>query len=312
MIVLCFIIFTACSSSRDAVVYSGDVPRQLSRPIVLIGDTQATGFWEFWRESNNAFRKAILDKIASENPLFILHVGDLVFQGSSSSHWEEFDNNAQEIQKRRIPIFPVLGNHEYFGGNETALAHFFARFPAPHNHKWYSFRCDSLGFILLNSNFGDLSDEEIEQQAAWYKQELARFQADESISAIVTACHHPPFTNSTVVEPDEDVQHYFVSAFSATGKAKLFVTGHCHSYEHFEQEGKHFIVTGGGGGPRQKVKTDKPTYTDISPFARRKSELRPLHFCTLTTESNGALRVRMMQLDEESGAWSEGDSFVIP
>jgi hypothetical protein len=33
------------------------------------------------------------------------------------------------------------------------------------------------------------------------------------------------------------------------------ISGHTHAYEHFVEDGKHFIVTGGGGGPRVSLHT---------------------------------------------------------
>jgi hypothetical protein len=42
----------------------------------------------------------------------------------------------------------------------------------------------------------------------------------------------------------------FVPAFFASRKTRAMVTGHAHGYERFERQGKTFIVTGGGGGPR--------------------------------------------------------------
>lgn len=308
---LCCLIFTACSTGKDFPSYSADLSQNnTSHSVVLIGDTQRTGFWEFWRESNDAFRKVILDKIASEHPAFILHVGDVVFQGSSDSHWEEFDNNARAIREQGIPVFPVLGNHEYFGDNTTALANYFRHFPATENRQWYSFRFESVGYILLNSNFDELTADDINQQDEWYTHELASFQADSTLLAIVVACHQPPYTNSTVVDADLGVQEHFVSRFDSTAKAKLFVSGHCHSYEHFIRAGKHFLVTGGGGGPRQIVETDTSERQpiDVSPY--KKKNIRPLHYCLLTAEQNG-LRIRMMQLDEQTGAWSLGDTFFI-
>ncbi len=312
LIVLCCLLLVSCSGSTTTtpVVYSGTIAHP-DRPqsIVLIGDTQATGWVEFWRESNDDVRKAILDKVAEENPALILHVGDVVFYGSGSSHWEEFDNNAQEIRKRGIPIFPVLGNHEYFGNNATAQAYFFSRFPAADHQQWYSFRFDSLGFILLNSNFSELTDDEIHSQNAWYSRELAKLQADSSVSAIITACHHPPFTNSTVVDGDADVQSYFVSEFTDNRytKTKLFVTGHCHSYEHFVHNGRHFLVTGGGGGPRQEVDTTQAhKYRDLYIGA----PIRPLHFCTLTREGSELL-IQMKCVDKGTGNWTVGDTFRI-
>lgn len=311
IVFLSALIVSCASSTRSSIVYSGTAEgRSTDRPIVLIGDTQATGWIEFWRENNDDVRGAILDKVAAINPAFVLHVGDIVFQGSSARHWEEFDSNAREIHKRGIPVFPLLGNHEYFGNNASAHEHFFQRFPAAAHRQWYSFRFDSLAFIMLNSNFSEMSDSAIHSQSNWYTAELQRLQHDSTVSVIIAACHHPPFTNSTVVEPDTQVYDLFVRPFveSRNSKTTLFLSGHCHSYEHFEHAGRHFVVTGGGGGPRQAVElSSKRAYTDKYSSAEA---VRPLHFCTLTYDSTGLL-LHMICIDKQSQQWSECDSFRL-
>jgi hypothetical protein len=62
--------------------------------------------------------------------------------------------------------------------------------------------------------------------------------------------HHAPYTNSSLVSDAIDVRQAFVPAFFASRKTRAMVTGHAHGYERFVREGKTFIVTGGGGGPR--------------------------------------------------------------
>ncbi|MFN8370847.1 MAG: hypothetical protein U0T83_09525 [Bacteriovoracaceae bacterium] len=40
--------------------------------------------------------------------------------------------------------------------------------------------------------------------------------------------------------------------------------GHAHGYEHFKKEGRDFIVSGGGGGPRVKLKVEtKARHQDL-------------------------------------------------
>jgi hypothetical protein len=62
--------------------------------------------------------------------------------------------------------------------------------------------------------------------------------------------HHPPFTNSKVVDGDLHVRRDILPAFAASAKTLAMMSGHAHGYEHFVQSGKHFIVSAGGGGPR--------------------------------------------------------------
>jgi 3',5'-cyclic AMP phosphodiesterase CpdA len=179
-----------------------------------------------------------------------------VFQGDSPRHWQKFDEYAADIRSKKIPVFPILGNHEYYGSKDRAQTNYFSRFPHLEKRRWYSLRFHSAGIILLDSNFDRLEENEQEDQHNWYLQVLEDLQADSSIEYIVVACHHAPYTNSRVVNDDKEVQRDFVVAFKSTPKAKLFFSGHCHSYEHFVMDDKHFIVSGGGGGPRHPLRID--------------------------------------------------------
>lgn len=304
------LMLASCASNKHITPYSGTLANaDTTRPIVLIGDTQRTSFWEFWRENNTPFRKAILTQVAAIHPAFVLHVGDLVFQGASTEHWEEFDNNASSIREQGIPIFPVLGNHEYYGNNSEALAQYFSRFPAIGNKQWYSFRFCGIAFVLLNSNFDEITEEEIREQDQWYAHTMQQHQEDSTASIIVVVCHHPPYSNSTVVGDNDDVQQHFVPLFTALQKARLFVSGHCHSYEHFVKDGKHFLITGGGGGPRQEVELNPQYQRHTDAYSG--AAIRPLHFCTAEIRGT-TLHIQMLQLHQETGAWSVGDTFVIP
>ncbi|MFH1049354.1 MAG: metallophosphoesterase [bacterium] len=306
--------------ASDSVIYSGSTKdREDLKSFIFIGDTQRASNWEIGREKNDEVRPLILKQIAAENPAFIVHLGDFVFMGSDEDEWNAFDNFALNIRKKSIPVFPTLGNHEYFGNNEKAFKNYFSRFPHINNAKWYSFKFCNIGFIILNSNFDELKEKEQAKQNDWYLKKLEDLQNDSSITSIIIACHHSPYTNSTIVSADEDVQKYFVEPMFDIPKAKLFFTGHCHSYEHFEKNGKHFIVTGGGSGPRQKLRT-KPIYQDTFEGER----IRNFHYCKVTIKDEGLL-VQMIYIDDnilrqaqddnkqaqDDNKWKVGQEFLV-
>ncbi len=253
------------------------------KPIIIVGDTQRSSKWEFILEQNEGIPKKIFDKIADENPLFVVHLGDISFWGSSTTWWSYFDEDAAEVIKKGIPIYPVPGNHDYFGSNEKAKINLVSRFPFLKEQTWYSKRINNLGIIFLNSNFEDLTDEDNKAQLRFYKKELKTLEQDSTIQHIIVVCHHSPYTNSTIVDPSKDVQKYFIPAFMKAVKTKAFFSGHCHSVEHFIKSDKHFIVTGGGGGPRQKLATGKRAkYKDYFTAGR----IRYFNYCRLTFEGN--------------------------
>jgi len=251
---------------------------------ILVGDTQGTSHWEFWRERDDKERRLIIDEITRREPAFVTHLGDLTTRGSSKKHWEQFDDFHKEFRERKIPYFPILGNHEFYGSNDRALQNYFGRFPHLSERRWYSFIWKNIGFILVDSNFSRLTMEEREQQRKWYIEELERFEKDEKIDYVIVCCHEPPFTNSRVVRPNEKVKAIFADPFLKYGKTSFFFSGHSHSYERFQIEGKSFVVSGGGGGPRHKL--------SINPETRRYNdffggpEIRFFHFVCLQIQGN--------------------------
>lgn len=275
--------------------------------IILLGDTQRTSGIEFWKEKNTGISKIIFQKIASEYPDFIIHLGDMVFDAASPDSWKQFDYDADNVNNKKILMYPVLGNHEYYGNNKIAKENIISRFPFLEEKTWYSKRINDVGVILLNSNFGELSEEQNLEQLNWYRNELEKFQNDTTINYILAACHHPPFTNSKVVGDDKNVLEKFVIPFISVPKAQLFFSGHCHSYEHFIKHGRHFIVSGGGGGPRQELKTSASGTRHDDSF--KGTSLRDFHYCKLSLLYDKIL-FEMIAVNE-SGEFKNKDSFSI-
>jgi predicted phosphodiesterase len=275
---------------------------------IIVGDTQGTSHWEFWRERNDRERKLIIDEITRREPAFVIHLGDLTTRGSSDKHWQEFDEMHKEFREKKIPYFPTLGNHELYGNDEKALQNYFERFPYLDKKRWYSFTWKNIGLILVDSNFSTLTKEQIEQQAQWYLDELQKFERNKEVVYIIVCCHEPPFTNSRVVRPNEKVRVYFADPFLRFQKTRLFFSGHSHSYERFQMGGKFFIVSGGGGGPRHKVVIDprRRRYQDL--FSG--PELRFFHFCEIESH-NDILIFRVLRIESDE-TFRVVDPLIIP
>jgi len=291
--------------------YSGDTSTRQGIPvIVFVGDTQRTSVWEriIGREQNDAQRQAVIERIAKENPALLIILGDLVFQGDDQHHWELFDEVAAPIRRQSIPVFPLPGNHEYFGDNRKGFDYFFARFPHLNRQLWNAVKFGSVAIILLDSNFDKMSRDLIDGQDEWYRTRLKEYQGDDRIKTVIVCCHHAPFTNSSVVSDDSAVQAHFVEPFKATPKAKVFFTGHCHSYERFAMFDKQFVVSGGGGGPRQELIVDRTKRRHEDQY--NGGRIREFHFCKVTLEQD-RLRVQMVRIDAGLKDWSVGDEFVV-
>lgn len=275
--------------------------------VVFIGDTQQTSHWEFWRERNDDKTIRLLEEIARRRPAFIVNLGDLTTRGSSAPHWAWFDAAHRPIREARIPYFPILGNHDYYARNTTSLKFLRQRFPLLRKNTWYDFTHDGVGFILLNSNFADLPRSEKSRQQEWYLATLDRMDNDSTIRWIIVASHHPPYTNSRVVRPSAEVRREFAEPFTQSAKGALFLSGHCHSYERFEEGGKTFVVSGGGGGPRHGLKIDPGTRRFADRFPG--PSLRFFHFCEMTI-GRESLEVEVVRLTDE-GTFETADRIIL-
>ncbi len=256
-----------------------------NKQIAVIGDLQRTSVWELaiGRESNDEERILLINEIAKVNPAMVVLLGDLVFDGSDETEWRDFDNLISPLKKRRIPVFPVLGNHEYWGLNSTAYRNVSIRFPQFNKFHWYEEKTDSLALIFLDSNENELTDTEWFTQKKWFEKKLSDYDSDPAIKGIVVFLHHPPYTNSLVTGDELHVQKTFVPAFRKCKKSLALISGHAHTYERFFINNKTYIVSGGGGGPRVGLRDGidfhKDLYTGSSP--------RPFHFLLLERDSTG-------------------------
>jgi len=294
---------------KDTPSYSGFANIQATKNcFIVVGDTQGTSHWEFWRERNDRERKLIVDEITRREPAFVIHLGDLTTRGGSEKHWREFDDMHKEFRKRKIPYFPILGNHEFYGNDKKALENHFGRFPHLGQGRWYSFTWENVGLVMADSNFSKLTGEQREQQSRWYLAQLEQFEKTTDIDFVIVCCHEPPFTNSRVVGPNKDVKVNFADPFIRSQKARLFFSGHSHSYERFQTNGKFFIVSGGGGGPRHPVMIDprKRRSQDFFPGPER----RFFHFCQIENHHD-TLVCRVVRLESDD-TFTGIDSFIIP
>ncbi|HET9135447.1 MAG TPA: metallophosphoesterase [Candidatus Kapabacteria bacterium] len=309
-------------TDSDIPTYSGNaLTADTSSSFIIAGDLQLQSpILEFWRENNRAAVGAICGKIALLHPGFLFVLGDLTFDGASEKLWRTFDAYAKPIRDSNIRTYPLLGNHEYFTNKRKMFYQYSSRFSHINEQLWYLIKWHDVAIIALNSNFSKLTKKERRLQDEWYGQVLRLLDRDKSVASIIVACHHPPYTNSTVVSDDQTVQEHFVLPFKQSPKSVLFITGHCHSYEHFVIDGKNFIVSG-GGGPRQELEESgdslkqdhyNPSKEDSLTLYKKHSMncIRPHHFCKVS-RVNGKLILDMEQVSEDLKTWTIGETVTL-
>lgn len=279
-------------------------------PLLVVGDLQRTSVFESWvlrREQNDAERARLLRALTREREAAgLLLLGDLVFDGSSCADWGRFDALLAPLRGRGVLL--ALGNHDYWGPNEPACAHLRARFPWLSEERWEVAHWGDVAIVVLDSNESELGPERWSAQQEWLVETLEALEGDPAVRMVALAWHHPPYTNSTLTDDETHVQRAFVERLEGRRKVRLVLSGHAHAYEHFDKGGVHYVVSGGGGGPRVTLLADEQArHVDLfegpSP--------RPFHYLRLRPTRRG-LAVEAHGFRTGEAAVRVFDRFVIP
>jgi len=257
-----------------------DVPAtSLLNELFFVSDTQQPMWVEqiLIRAHNNKKATAtILAKLLEQCPKNLYMLGDIVSLGYAGSKWKKVDAFLESCRSHGTAICAIMGNHDVMGRRKKGEKNFQKRFPV-HVRTGYVSTTDGTAVVLLNSNFATLTSTEELAQRNWYQTTLSSLDDDEEIKAVIVCCHHSPYTNSRIVGSNKRVQEQFVPHYIQSKKAKLFLSGHAHAFEHFKIQGKDFLVIGGGGGLHQPL---RKSVTSLADFAQ---DYKPkFHYLSVT------------------------------
>jgi 3',5'-cyclic AMP phosphodiesterase CpdA len=292
---------SACRTAAPAI-YAGAVAPSRGE-FAICGDTRPWIFGEFWRAPQGFERREVFDRLTQERPDFVVNTGDLVAFGSDESEWETFDRETAALRAAGVGYLPVLGNHDLWRDESSALENWFARFPFLGGKRWYEVRYGYVELLLLDTNDTSLSPAQVAEQDAWYASRLAECDADASVRCVIVVGHSPAMTNCLMHGSSAFVRSHFVEPAAAHPKVRAFVSGHVHSYEHFEQNGIHFLVSGGGGAPLMDVAGPTGEFHDLYDGPRGH------HFCRVIPRDD-RVDVEMVRLADDR-TWSVADRWSI-
>jgi len=234
--------------------------------IAVIADTQAPMRTEtLWltEERNTEATDVLFSRLLKENADGIFLLGDLVAMGSREEDWETTDYFIAALRRQSTGVYAVAGNHEYSFPANAGITEFYKRFPRA-RATVQAYTLHSVAMLLIDSNYSHLSNSRKKLQEARYRHCLDSLQNDTAVRVIIVCTHQPPYTNSTAVKSSKEVRQRIVPLFLSTPKAALFLSGHSHNMEHFCEQGKNFLVAGGGGGLAQPLTApQKRKYHDL-------------------------------------------------
>ncbi len=283
------------------------MPDSTAHLIVLASDTQAPlGVEKIYLKANNntLATKKIFENIIQQKPTNLLILGDVVSIGSNKKKWKEMDSYLQDLRNQGTVVTALLGNHDVMLNAKKGENEFKKRFPDEVNTGFYKI-IDSIGFVLLNSNFKTLSKEQMASQELFYANTLNQLDIDSAVKMVVVTCHHAPYSNSKIVGSNTRVQEKLIPIFIQSKKAKLFVTGHAHDFEHFNMEGKDFLTIGGGGGIHQPLSKKEDRMIALSDGYEPE-----FHYLTIQRIKN-ELSITSKYLTSDFSEFKNGYHFVI-
>jgi hypothetical protein len=158
---------------------------------------------------------------ARPDAAFYVMAGDLVNRGAERWDWDSFFENAKGVFDRR-QLVPVLGNHEYQGGDPNL---YLAQFTLPRNgprtippERAYAFEYSNAKFIILDSNLDPA------KQTAWLEKQLADTKAVWKF----VSYHHPAYSSGGNRD-NAEVRNVWTPLFDKY-HVDLALQGHDHAY----------------------------------------------------------------------------------
>src|SRR5271165_5146503 len=293
--VLCAVILAGCGHLAAAPVPIQAPPEppvaatssvndaELPDPLVIIayGDTRFTNPAET-TATDPSVRRALIDKIAAEQPAAVFINGDLPWHGLSADY-AEYREESRPWRQQHLRIYPALGNHEFAACAESeCLERWWSAFPELHGRRWYSVALGSRVLaVALDSDASLLPDSD---QRRWLDHQLSVI--DPRVQFILFVVHHPPVADEQSVmltdhnpRPNEQALAEYLSGLAAHTRARIVVSaGHIHNYERFLRGGVIYLVSGGGGAkPYEVDRTPADLYQsrDFPNYHYVRFELRP-------------------------------------
>lgn len=198
---------------------------------------------------NEMYAREVADRIASEQPMFAVGLGDLAFEdftGTGFDTWDPFFRTCTNMLAAMV-YMPTMGGHDCAPGvsaKDCARAIYNRLFPLPEPSLglgYYSFRAGSICFITLNTEVPgvELND--------WLSRELQAAVNDTNITWIFALSHHPPYSWGFRPGTDDYRTNWtpLLTRYEANGMA----SGHSHNYQRTVPiDGVRYLVAGGGGG----------------------------------------------------------------
>lgn len=271
------------------------------------GDTRFTDPADI-TAANPEARRELVKAIAAAHPDFVTFGGDITYNGNDPNDWKVYDSETAIWRKKRIRVYPALGNHDLHGDVTLSLANYFQRYPELHHSLYYSVNTGNMLMLTLDSALDETSGD----QGDWLKKKLAAVPA--YVDFVVIVLHHPPYTSSSdekkyggghSARAPEQALAQFLEEHQKEMRARIVVfAGHVHNYERHQHGGVTYFVSGGGGAHAYPI--------ERQPDDLFQSKEINYHYIEVKVEPGKMVAV-MNRLELKNGvaSWSQPDRVSI-
>ena len=233
-----------------------------SYKLLIFPDSQSSDYSDWARLAQDAWNR-------NPDAQFFVNMGDLVDNGEDHTQWQAwFDAVSRMIS--RIPIVPLMGNHETYDQNwkvrlPEAYLHYF---DVPENHSerfsgyYYSFDYGMVHFIVLNSQWDETNAFKqglLAEQCEWLQEDAHQSAAKWKVVLI----HKDVLQYRSHKHPERQegisaVGEALMPLFDQLGIDIVF-TAHLHTYRNrghlynnrpSEKRGPLYLLTGVAGNVR--------------------------------------------------------------
>lgn len=175
-------------------------------------------FYSFANVADPHVNKELPDQIEEINSTtrelgFVQVSGDLTNRATD----EEFQYYLDATKRSKLPVWPAVGNHEYFYGGATDYASRIDNYRRYVGPEWYSFDYGNRHYIVLENN----GQAPFEEQLEWAKADLAANVKDKKLVVIAHKPMNVPFGADEVYDAYGKLLEQY--------KAQLILVGHEHS-----------------------------------------------------------------------------------
>jgi hypothetical protein len=256
-------------------------------------------------------RRALVARIAAENPAAVFINGDVPWHGVDADY-EVYRSETRRWRAQHLRIYPALGNHEFSACQESiCLERWWDTFAQLRGRRWYSVAIgDKLVGIALDSDASLLPGSD---QRSWFEDQVASL--DPKVRVVLIVMHHPPvadvqtsgLTDHNPRPNEQSLAAYLRTAAAGTAARFVVSAGHIHNYERFEQDGVVYLVSGGGGAfPYEVQRTASDLYQN--------ADFPNYHYVRFTLREQ-SLSGEMIRLGDYAAAhpktWQTLDRFEI-